>query len=44
MAWYYGTYSCGHEGRTNIVGPIKNRKWISDKHFDNECPDCCKKT
>lgn len=40
MAWYYGTYSCGHEGRTNIVGPTKNRQWISDRHFEKMCPEC----
>lgn len=42
MAWYYGTYSCGHEGRTNIVGPVKNREWISERHFEKMCPDCYK--
>ena len=42
MAWYYGTYSCGHDGRTNIVGPVKNRQWIADRHFSGLCPDCYK--
>jgi hypothetical protein len=42
MAWYYGTYTCGHEGRTNIVGPTKNRQWISDRHFENVCEECYK--
>jgi hypothetical protein len=42
MAWYYGTYSCGHEGRTNIVGPTKNRQWICDRHFENVCEECYK--
>lgn len=40
MAWYYGTYSCGHEGRTNIIGPTKNRQWISDRHFEGLCAEC----
>ena len=42
MAWYYGTYSCGHEGRTNIIGPTKNRQWIADRRFMDLCPDCYK--
>ena len=40
MAWYYGTYSCGCEGRTNVVGPTKNRQWIADKKFEGMCTDC----
>ena len=40
MAWYYGTYSCGHEGRENIVGPTKNRQWIADRKFENLCEEC----
>jgi len=40
MAWYYGTYACGHEGRTNIVGPTKNRQWIADRRFEGLCPEC----
>jgi len=43
MAWYYGTYKCGHEGRTNIVGPTKNRDWISEKRFSGLCPECYEK-
>jgi len=43
MAWYDGTYSCGHEGRTNIVGPTKNRDWIREKRFSGLCPECYEK-
>lgn len=43
MAWYYGTFSCGHEGRTNIIGPQKNREWIKEQRFKGLCPDCYKK-
>lgn len=43
MAWYYGTYSCGHEGRTNIVGPEKNRQQKADWIFSRLCPECHKK-
>jgi hypothetical protein len=44
MAWYYGTYSCGHEGRVNIIGPVKDREWKKEREFSNMCPDCrCKK-
>lgn len=40
MAWYYGTYSCGHEGRVNIIGPTKDRQWKADRHFGHMCPEC----
>lgn len=43
MAWYYGTYSCGHEGRVNIIGPTKDRQRKSDWHFSGLCPECYKK-
>jgi hypothetical protein len=43
MAWYYGTFRCGHEGRVNIVGPTKNRQYIADGKFDNLCEECGKK-
>lgn len=43
MSWYYGTYSCEHEGRVNIVGPEKNRQWIADRKFEGLCPECYKK-
>lgn len=43
MAWYYGTYSCGHEGRTDITGPVKNRQWIADRRFEGLCPECYQK-
>lgn len=43
MAWYYGTYSCGHEGRVNIIGPTKDRQWKADRHFEHMCPECYEK-
>jgi hypothetical protein len=43
MSWYYGTYSCGHEGRTNVIGPTKNRQWIADNRFSGLCPECWEK-
>ena len=43
MAWYYGTYCCGHEGRVNIIGPTKDREWKKDRAFDKICPECYKK-
>lgn len=43
MAWYYGTYSCGHEGRVNIIGPTKDRQWKVDRHFEKMCPECYEK-
>ena len=29
MAWYSGTFYCGHEGYINIIGPLKNREKMS---------------
>jgi hypothetical protein len=43
MAWYYGTFACGHEGRTNIIGPIKDREWKAERAFAKICSDCYKK-
>lgn len=43
MAWYYGTFSCEHEGRVNITGPVKNRQWIADRKFEGLCPKCYEK-
>jgi len=43
MAWYYGTYSCGHEGRVNIIGPVKDRQWKADREFEKICPECWQK-
>lgn len=43
MAWYYGTYSCGHEGRVNIIGPFKDRQWKADREFSKMCPECWQK-
>jgi hypothetical protein len=40
MAWYYGEFRCGHEGRVNIVGPVKNRQYIADGKFGNLCEEC----
>ena len=30
MAWYNGTFSCGHEGKVNIIGKAKDREWKMD--------------
>lgn len=43
MAWYYGTFSCGHEGRVNIIGPAKDREWKKERAFSGLCPECYKK-
>lgn len=40
MAWHYGTFGCGCEGRVNITGPTKNRQWIADRKFEGLCPEC----
>lgn len=43
MAWYCGTYSCGHNGRVDVVGPYKDREWKIDRHFEGICPECYEK-
>ena len=43
MAWYYGTFSCGHDGRVDIIGPTKDREWKAKKKFDGYCPECYEK-
>lgn len=43
MAWYYGTYSCEHEGRVNVIGPHKDRQWKIDREFEKMCPECWEK-
>jgi len=43
MAWYYGTFSCGHEGRVDIIGPTKDRQWKADRKFEGLCPECYEK-
>ena len=40
MAWYYGTYTCGCEGRTNVVGKTKDRDWKIENNFSKLCPEC----
>lgn len=43
MAWYYGKYSCGCDGRVNICAPTKDRQRIADWKFEGLCPECYKK-
>lgn len=44
MAWYEGTYSCGHEGRTQVYGPTKDRQRKADYYFETHmCPECWKR-
>lgn len=40
MAWYYGAFSCGCEGRVNVIGPIKDRQWKVDRKFEGLCEKC----
>lgn len=43
MAWYYGVYSCNHEGKVNIIGPGQTREWKKERIFSGLCPECYKK-
>lgn len=40
MAWHYGTFACGHDGRVNIIGPMKHRVWKAERAFSRLCPSC----
>lgn len=40
MAWYYGTFSCGHEGRVNVIGKESERQWKIDRAFSGLCEEC----
>lgn len=43
MAWYEGTFACGHDGKVNIIGPSKDREWKKESAFRGLCPECYKK-
>jgi hypothetical protein len=43
MAYYSGTFSCGHEGRVDIIGPGKDREWKRERAFSGLCPECYRK-
>jgi len=43
MAWFYGTYACGHEGRVQIYGKVRDRQWKADREFSKLCPECWEK-
>ena len=43
MAWYEGTFACGHDGRVNIIGPQKDRGYKKERAFSRLCPDCWQK-
>lgn len=43
MAYYEGVFSCGHDGRVNIIGPSKDREWKKKSAFSGLCPECYKK-
>lgn len=40
MAKYDITYSCGHEGRVNLIGPVKQREWKLECEAEKLCPEC----
>ena len=40
MAWYNGTFSCGHKGSVNVVGKHSERQWKIDKYFEGICEEC----
>ena len=44
MAWEYGTYKCGCEGRVQVYGKVSLREDKAERHFENNsCRDCWKK-
>jgi hypothetical protein len=44
MAKYDVTYTCGHDGVANIVGPEKDRPRKLDWLETQKCPDCKKQS
>lgn len=42
MAWYDGTFSCGHKGSVDICGPTKDRQRKAEYRFSGLCPECYK--
>lgn len=43
MAWYKGTFACGHEGKVNVIGKMKDREWKVNRLFSEVCEECRKK-
>lgn len=43
MAKYNVTYTCGHEGIVNIIGPGREREWKLKCEESKLCPDCWQK-
>lgn len=44
MAKYDVTYTCGHSGVVNIIGPVKDREWKRQNEENKTCPDCWRKS
>lgn len=40
MAWYFGTYRCGHEGRVELYGKSDDRERRKNNIFGGLCPEC----
>lgn len=40
MAKYDITYSCGHDGVVNVIGPCKDREWKLERESEKMCPEC----
>jgi hypothetical protein len=40
VAWFYIAYACGHDGREQIYGPMKNREWIAEQRAQKVCHEC----
>lgn len=38
---YSGTFSCGHEGKVNIIGKAKDREWKIERAFSNRSNRKC---
>lgn len=43
MATYYGTFSCGHDGKVTVFGDKKLRDFMADKKFEDICEECKQK-
>ena len=43
MSWCYGTHSCGHEGKVQLVGTASYKEWRSKQYFSEPCMVCKEK-
>lgn len=43
MSWCYGTHSCGHDGKVQLVGKASYKEWRAKQYFSEPCMACKEK-